>query len=282
MGTFLFLTEAVVSRLTPDFLHILAKIISFILFSILRLRRSIAVKNIRIAYGNTKSEEEILNIARKSYHHFVLTILELLASRRQDISKNVDIIGRHHITTALSEKKGIYVICCHMGSWEAMGSAFTRFVVPAHVLVKKVGGGSMNRLVESLRKHNDFLTIKRQKKGDGFEAIKQVLADNHAVGFVMDQARPGEPRLPFFGKPAKTNTSLAAIWRKIPAPIIPVYLTRNADGSKIMKIPPALNMQTTDDAAKDILDHSLLFNQTLESIIKECPEQYFWMHDRWK
>lgn len=282
MGAFLYLTEAVVCRLSPNFMNTLATAMSYILFNVLRLRRSVAVKNIEIAFQNTIPEHEVQRIARQSYFHFVLTILELLASKRVDISKNVEIIGRHHITTALAEKKGVYVICCHMGSWEAMGSAFTRYVVPAHVLVKKVGGGSMNRLVEALRAHNDFLTIKRKKKGDGYEAIKKVLESNQAVGFVMDQARPGEPRIPFFGTPAKTNTSLAAIWQKIPAPIVPAFLVRNQDGSKTMRILPALNLQLSGDATQDILDHSLLFNQTLESIIKQCPEQYFWLHDRWK
>ena len=102
-----------------------------------------------------------------------------------------------------------------MGNWEAMGAAWA-LVTPAHVLVKKVGSSSVDRFVSELRDRNGFLTVKRKKKGDGFSAIRDVLARGEIVGFVMDQARPGEPKLPFFGRPAKTNTSFAAIWRQDP------------------------------------------------------------------
>lgn len=282
MGFILSLIGDLLGRLKFGSLSRLAKSISFIFFDILRFRHQIVLKNLRIAFSDSKSEQEILQIARASFYHFVLTLLEFLASRRQDISANVEIVGRQHITAALAENKGVYVLCCHLGSWEAMGSAFTRFIVPAHVLVKKVGNGSVNHFVESLRQHNDFLTVKRAKKGDGYEAIKQILANKQVVGFVMDQARPGEPRLPFFGKPAKTNTSLAAIWRRNPAPIVPVFLVRKSDGSKTMTILPALEIHSSTDSAQDILDHSLLFNRTVEDMVRSCPDQYFWLHDRWK
>src|SRR5690606_3301693 len=110
----------------------------------------------------------------------------------------------------------------------------------------------------------------------------RTLRRNEIVGFVLDQSRPGEPRLKFFSHPAKTNTSLAQIWRKWPAPVVPAYIVRRSVGCHDGYFLPPLNLQKTTDPEDDIVINSTLFNRTLEKIISDHPDQYFWMHDRWK
>jgi KDO2-lipid IV(A) lauroyltransferase len=169
-----------------------------------------------------------------------------------------------------------------MGNWEAMGAACTRRYGPSYVLVKKVGSPNVDRFVSELREKQGFLSIKRRKKGDGYQGIKDALSRNEIIGFVMDQARPGEPKLPFFGKPAKTNTSFAAIWRRNPVPIIPAYINRTGVSKHVLRFFPEIHPVITDDTEKDIIEHSLMFNQVVETHVRTSPEHYFWMHNRWK
>jgi KDO2-lipid IV(A) lauroyltransferase len=271
-----------IGGLSPIQQQKIARFFSYLIFDVLRFRRRLILKNLEIYNKACPLQRPLQAVGRDSIYHFMLTILELLGSEKRNISANVQVKGKHFVTEALAEGKGAYVICCHISNWEAMGSAFTRQIAPAHVLVKKIGQGAMNDFVDRLRHHNQFLTVKRQKKGDGYEAIRKILAAGEIVGFVMDQARPGEPKIEFFGEPAKTNTSLAAIWRRNPAPILPAFILRDDKGGQILEILPPLQMQMGSDPARDIVEHSKQFNIAVETIIKRCPEQYFWLHNRWK
>lgn len=260
----------------------LARGLAFILFDGLRLRRNLMLENIAIAFPEMDSAART-RTARTSLYNVCLTMIEFLASNRRNIIKDLTIKNPEYAHEILRRGQGMYAVVTHMSNWEALGSGLTRLVTPTHVIVKKVGGPSMNRRVEDLRAHNDFLIIKRKKKGDAYAAIRKALAENQIIGFVMDQSRPGEPKLPFFGVPAKTNTSLAAIWGKCPAPVVPAMIHR-IPGTRRLEIEffPEIPLEKSADESADILQHSVKFNAAVETIIRRHPDQYFWMHARWK
>lgn len=259
----------------------LASFVAWVVFDLTRVRTKLILKNLAIAFPDMSLTDK-RRIGRESVKNFVLTTFEILRSRRVDVAAKVRIVGDEHIREALARGDGAYVLCFHMGNWEAMAAACTRFITPSYVLVKKVGSDGVDRFVSELRRHNGFLTITRKKKGDGFRAIKDILGRGEIVGFVMDQARPGEPKLPFFGVPAKTNTSFAAIWRRDPAPIVPGYIVRTAVNEHVLTFLPEVRPTLTDDPGADILRHSEAFNGVVEACVRKAPEHYFWMHNRWK
>ena len=262
--------------------ELVAGCLSFLIFDALRFRRKLILRNIGTAFPEMPEPEKI-KTGRNSLYHFFLSIFEFLASRHVDITRRVTVKNPELVQDILSRGQGMYAVVSHMGNWEAFGAAMTRKVARSHVIVKRVGGESTNRFVEDTRRQNDFITVRRARKGDGFAAIRDALSANEIVGFVMDQARPGEPKLPFFGVPAKTNTSLAAIWRRCPAPLVPAFIHR-IPGTRDMQIEfmPELKLESSDNASADVLDHSTRLNGAIESIIRRYPEQYFWLHARWK
>ncbi len=256
--------------------------LSFLVFDIMRFRRQLILSNLEIAFGDRYTPEQRVQVGRASVYNFALTILETLVSVRRPIDADVTVQGERHLREALAQGKGAYILCFHMGNWEAMAAKMTKAFVPSHVLVKKIRSPGLSRWVEETRRRNGFHWIKREKKGDGFRGIREVLGRGEIVGFAFDQTRPGEPRLPFFGKAAKTNTSFAAIWRRYPAPIVPAYIKRESFGVHTLKFFPEVPMKCSSDFEADILAQSQEFNGVLENLIRECPEQYFWLHDRWK
>ncbi len=256
--------------------------LTWFMFDLCKLRRKLILNNLQIAFGKEKSAEELEKIGRESVYHFLCSLFEIMYSAKNKIHEDIQIIGKENLDRALAPQKGAYVICCHVGNWEAMGAAYTHSLTPAHVIVKKIGVPSVNRFIEETRDRIGFRYVKREKKGDAYRQIGQILGRNEIVGFVMDQARPGEPRLPFFGTPAKTNTSFAAIWRRTPAPIVPSFIVRRAFNKHTLYVWPEIAVTTTNDDKADILSHSQQFNNTVEAMIRQAPEQYFWMHNRWK
>ncbi len=271
------------SKFSPELIDRLARCIAVLIFDILRIRRRMILNNLEIAFGNEKSPDERRKIGRESTYHFILTFLEFLRSVRIDIHGETMCHGIEHVQNALKQGRGCYILCCHLGNWEAMGGSSKRFIdIPTYAIVKDIGGSGLNRFVEEIRNKNGLLTIRRDPPGRALRAVRDTLSRNQLVGFMLDQARPGAPRIPFFGMPAKTQTSLAAIWRKYPAPVIPVYIRRIGVGSHEIHALPELEIQHTNDSRNDVLNNTEMFNTVIERMIRSCPEQYFWMHNRWK
>lgn len=240
------------------------------------------LKNLDIAFPTEYTRAEKVVLARKSFSHFLQTILEVLISKKHPIDKDVEVFGSEYLDEALAREEGCYIMAFHMGNWEAMGATLTRRFRPTYTAVKKVGSDGLNRFVEERRQANGLYWIPRTSPGAAVKRMFQILKEGNIVGFIMDQARPGEPRLPFFSQTAKTNTSLAAIWNKRPAPILVACMVRTAFGSHKLALYPALELQKTGDKDADILANSLIFNQAVERNVRKHPEQYFWFHNRWK
>ncbi len=272
---------AFLTRLPDRAIERLASGLAIVAFDCLRVRRRTVLHNLALAFPD-KSLAERRKCGRMSYYHFFLTAFEFLTSSRVDLAGTVKFVGDEHMRAALAGGQGAYILCMHLGNWEAMGAACSRHFGPSHVLVKTVGTSGLNRFVSEYRERNGFHWVKRQRKGDGLKAIANILAKREVVGFVMDQARPGEPKLPFFGHPAKTNTSFAAILRRYPAAVVPSYVIREGFHRHTEYFLPPIELTFSDDIQADVVKHSVMFNAVVEECVRRSPEQYFWLHNRWK
>lgn len=281
MYFFLKQIEKLISKLSPNACEKLASALAIFFFSILRLRRALVIRNIKTAFPEL-SDQAANAIGLASFRNFVMTGLEFFQSRTNDITANIEFENPEIYESALKKGQGIYILCCHLGNWEAMGAAMNRRFGPTYVVVKKVGSPNVDRFVNELREYNQFRIITRRKKGDGARQILEAINHGEAVGFVMDQARPSEPKLPFFGVPAKTNTSFAALLHKKPAPVVPSYMVRSSFGKHKIYFLPELDLPTHPDPKAENLVRSTYFNTIVEKMVRRSPETYFWLHNRWK
>jgi len=274
---------SIVSLLKPSQLQKIANFLGFLSFEIIRYRRKLVIDNLHIAFGDSKSDKEINNIAKASWNSLFLTFLEFFWGKNNDIAADVKIVNGEYLRAALDKGQGGFILACHLGNWEAMGVKVSRCFRPAHTPVKKVGSDAVDKFVVEMRTKNGFPVIARKSSGDGYRAIRKGIKNGDLVGFMMDQSRPGEPRLPFFGKTAKTNTTLARIWDKSKRPpIVPCLMKRVAACKHELHFFPEVEMPITGEKEADIIQQTILFNSILEESIRFCPEQYMWMHNRWK
>ena len=269
------------SKLPISTLDRMAHWIGWIGFSLLRIRRKLILQNLRIAFPD-KEESDRIRIAAASFYHFTATVLELLSVRDGTLGATITFRGEEHLRQALQQNQGVYIICGHQGNWEAMAAAVSMRVRNAYVVVKSVGSPGTDRFLTELRKKNGIFRIPRMKKGDGMRGMIEAMHRNEVVGFMVDQARPGAPFLPFFGKRAKTNTSMAYIWSQQKAPLLSVHTHRIAFGRHETILSPPFELKETGDLQADVLTHSAQFNIAMEEMIRAYPEEYLWMHNRWK
>lgn len=240
------------------------------------------LRNLTIALGDETTPQQRVKIARESMRNFFLTILETLRAVDTDVLADITVEGQEHALPALEAGQGAYMLACHQGNWEVLAGAGRPYGAHTHGLVKEIGKGGVNQLVDELRRRNGWTPIYRKPATKAIREIRAALKQNGWVAFMMDQARPGAPKLPFLGQPAKTLTLLASIWRKHPAPVIPVTIRRISPTRHHIKAWPPLEFKRLDDPKQADIENTLLCNQMLEKMIRDCPEQYFWLHNRWK
>jgi KDO2-lipid IV(A) lauroyltransferase len=265
-------------------ISLFSKILSFLFFDLLQIRRRIILKNLDIAYGHSKTPKEKRCIGRASVASFLCTIFELLAAKKlfpqnTHTFKQIEIMQK-----ALQEKQGVYAMCIHMGNWEYLCHAASQKLATVHVVVKPVGNGTLTTWIENMRKAIGFSLIDRKALLSPTTQIFNALDKGDIIGFVVDQKRPKGEFLPFFNKMASTNNSLAKLWLKKNAPIIPVFIQKKGTRTHEITFLPPLHMKHEEhlSMAENITENTKRMNLIVEQMIKTNPEEYFWMHNRWE
>ncbi|MBU0951495.1 MAG: lysophospholipid acyltransferase family protein [Elusimicrobia bacterium] len=261
----------------------LARILADFVFFVPKIRVKVTQDNLKIAFGNNKSEKELKALARKVYRNFLMMAIESLRIPRlsdAEIKKNVTMVGLEHIENALKKGKGMIFVACHYGNWELMGTAIKANGYP----ITYIDGEQKNKLVE------DFMSklrldsgIKLIERKNALRGVIKTVRSNEILALLSDQnAGPDGVFVDFFGKLASTPQGAAAFSIRIGAPIVLGYNVpdegRMHNTVHFTPIAPKL----TGDEKKDIFIITQEFTKKFEEFIKEKPEHYFWLHRRWK
>lgn len=243
-----------------------------------RLRR-IAVKNVRMALPELNAQEQA-RIVDGSFHS-IARVLVALARFPQIHKENVDqwirYDGFEHFEACMREGHGLLFATAHLGNWEL--SAFAHAILsgqPMHVVVRALDNPRIDALVEARRRMSGNRVI---EKRDYARGILRALSNNEAVGVLIDQnagLREGT-FIDFFGVQACVGTGFAKLAAHSQAPIIPGFaLWSGQEQRYILKFYPPIH--PTGDAEAD----TRRIHAQLESVIREYPDQWLWMHRRWK
>jgi Kdo2-lipid IVA lauroyltransferase/acyltransferase len=184
--------------------------------------------------------------------------------------------GYCHFENALREGRGVLFATAHLGNWELSAYAHALLSAPMHVVVRPLDNARIDALVERRRALSGNRPI---FKKDFARSILKALAANEAVGILIDQnASPdGGVFVDFFGMPACSGTGFAKIAAHSGAAVIPGFaLWSEAERRYVLRFYPAVPM--TGDAARD----TQALQSCLEAVIREYPDQWLWIHRRWK
>jgi KDO2-lipid IV(A) lauroyltransferase len=249
-----------------------------------RRHREITRRNLEFAYGPELSPGERERLARGVFRHFVLfgwEVLELLLAPLSWIRKKVIILGEEHLAAALAQGRGAIVIAAHAGNWEYTVLGYGLQYRPAAVVGRELDHPWGRALARYLRQRGGNFMVDKQR---GLKDILGQLKQNRPVGIVIDQNTTTEGGLlvDFFGKAARTTPVAALLARHRDIPVLPAFSRRLPGGRHLMVISPPLPMEKTRDAQADILRHLQLQSRALEAWVRACPEQWLWLHRRWK
>lgn len=266
----------------------LVPLIGKLFYHFFPIRRRVILSNLRLVFGDSVPETEIVRLAQAVYAHLARCLLEFLrfpwlsGSRRAGLVRveNIDAILRAH-----DQGKGILVLTGHLGNWElatvAAMANFPQYRGRFHIPRKPLHPRWLDALVIGRFRRVGIGVL--PKKG-ALDAILDRLAAQDVVVFILDQHATGRDgvEVEFFGHPARTFRSLATIAIATGAPVVPAASWREPDGQHVLRFEEALPVVECDDPEQEIPANTRMYNAALERLILRHPEQWFWMHRRWK
>ncbi len=222
-------------------------------------------------------------LARDSFAHLGLVGTEFVKFYNytpEKIFSCVEITGREHLSAVLQKGKGAVIISSHLGNWELMGMALAVAGYPLRPLVKKQKNRLFDRLINEKRRSVGMNPL---PVGFTLREIIRALNRNEAVVFLMDQhAGRGGVRTEFLGREASVHRGPALVALKTGVPVVPVHIIRMALRRHRIKILPPVEIIRTGNKEEEIRKNTERFCAMLGEAILEAPEQWLWMHRRWR
>ena len=216
-------------------------------------------------------------LTRDMFTHFAESLWEL--SRLHRSVPELDDNARQVIDSVLTEGKGAMVISGHIGNWELLGHAIAAAGYPIASIAKPSYDPRVTRWLQKLRTSRGLQIVWSDESNAG-KSILSVLRRNRLMAFLIDQnTKTAGDFVPFFGRPAFTSTTPAAIALRTGAPIIFCWHRRHGKRHKMSF--ERISYTPTGDRKQDVLALTARFNDCLERAIRQAPEQWVWLHARW-
>jgi len=254
-----------------------------LVYHLLIKQRLIALHNLKCAFPE-KEMPELTKIARGVYSHLAIVMAEFFEIpwlTKETYGKWVEFEGMDNFKEAFARKKGVLSIVAHFGNWEMMTMAFPMAAQPLQIVYRPLDNPLLDNLFGYVRTCHGNTLI---SKGGSGQTIAGLLGENKVIGILSDQnvsAREGV-FVEFFGRPACTGVGLAVLALRTGAPVIPAFMIRMANGKYKFILEPAVDISDTGDLEADLKENTQRFTRIVERYVRLYPEQWFWLHQRWK
>jgi KDO2-lipid IV(A) lauroyltransferase len=245
-----------------------------------RRHRRLAAGNIRLALGLDPASAA--RIARASFENIGRTLAEfaLAAGRIDELLARVELDGADRLHTALAAGRGVFIVSGHCGNWELLGARLAR-EVPLTSIARAMANPFVDETVAGLRRAAGVRTVDSRAAA---REVLRTLGRGEAVGVLLDQnaSRGERVFVNFLGRPAATNFGLAMLALKSGAPVLPAFSARGAGGRHRAWIGEPIEPASAGERGTRIGVATARYTAAIESWIRRHPDQWFWVHDRWK
>jgi KDO2-lipid IV(A) lauroyltransferase len=242
-------------------------------------RRRVANRNLELCFPELDATARKI-LLRKHFESIGMGTIELGMSwwcSDKFFNEFVTVNGAEHLHAALEKGHGILILSGHFATTEVGGRALRHTLPPMAAMYRP----SNNPLTDQIMRRCRGMSIAKLITKTGVRQLLKVLKANQPVWYAADQAynRKGTVLVPFFDEPATTNTAISQIAKVSKTPVVPYFPLRIDNGKRYeIEILPALDDFPSGDDAAD----AVRINQLLEQQIRKAPEQYYWVHRRFK
>ncbi len=246
--------------------------------------KAVGRRNLQLAFPE-RSEAERELILRAQYRHLGHLLAEFCLMGRYTriaVGQLVRYDGLDRLQEAKGGGRGALILTGHLGAWELSSFSHSLMGHPMGLVIRRLDNPLVDDLVNQVRCMHGNRVI---HKDDFARGLLDAMRSGETVGILMDtnMTPPQGVFVPFFGIPACTATGLARVARKTEAAVVPGFLFwEPSEGRYVLHFGEELQLQRTDNAEADAVANTALFNRILEHYIRRYPEQWLWLHRRWK
>jgi KDO2-lipid IV(A) lauroyltransferase len=263
----------------------------FFFTRILPIRRRLLHENLQIAFPGLNKKERRF-ISRAMWEHLLLMAVEVALARRQirdfNWTDHIQLVNAEPLLSLLHQDRPVILVTGHFGNFEIGGFSLGVLTYPSHTVARTLDNPYLHRFIKDFRESTGQFLI--PKKGGATE-ITHVLERGGLMALLVDQwaGRKQGYMINFFDKPTSAFKAIAILSLKFNAPVVVCYsLRKEGQPAQFQTLHFEMHIKEIFDPldpppdiqnAKDITQW---FTHVLESGIRRCPEQYWWLHRRWK
>jgi KDO2-lipid IV(A) lauroyltransferase len=241
--------------------------------------RRLAMGNLAQAFPDWTAAQR-RKTTRAMFHHLGRIVFEMLWLPRLDAAtrdKTTEVAGLEQFRALMARGRGAITITAHHGNWEWAAHCVASFGVDLAVLQRERNEADINRFITELRSVHNIRTIDRGSTAAAREMI-QSLRRGGLLAFLIDQnIRAESAKVPFFGRPALTPLGPAKLAIRTETPVVCIFTVRRGD-KYVLTFHEPIEVTRDDDP----IALTAKITAVIEAQIRRAPEQWVWLHDRWR
>ncbi len=246
--------------------------------------RKLVKAHLTLAYSKEKSPNEIDKLSKKVFTMLGKNAGDILRARRvktiSDLNKFLVVHGMENFQAASTKGKGVIFLTSHLGAFDLQITVMALHGLKPNIIGTPLKDARLNELLFDYRNAYGAVAVERGK--ETFRLIK-ALKSAGSVAILIDQDTKVKSRfVNFFGMPAATPVGASILAMKTGAAIVPTYIYLSDDGMQHMYILPEMPWVENDNEEESIIANTQRYTNFIEQVVREHPEQWVWMHERWK
>lgn len=275
----LLIVSAIGRRLPLPTGRFLGRQVGRLAFHVARRERNKALAHIAIAFPEWSDAQRRATI-RAMFRHMGMSLFEIawLPNLKQHAAETTVFEGAEEVMAHIDAGRGVIIFTAHCGNWEWLSCGTGLWGRPTSVLQRERDQPEMNRYITELRANAGVHSIDRGSPSSARDMMK-IIRHGGILAFLVDQnLRTESVKVPFFGRPAPTPIGPAKLAVRTAALVSVTFTERLPDGRHLIRYLPPIQCKRDDDPV-ELVAHA---TRLIEEQIRRLPEQWVWMHDRWK
>jgi KDO2-lipid IV(A) lauroyltransferase len=257
--------------------------IAWIVYSVHRKLRRVGTRNLELALPQKSRRErkKILRGVFTSLGRQVAEVCRFPKYTRENLSQTVVYEGFENFERALARGKGVLFLTGHLGAWELSAFAHSLYGHPLNIVMRPLDNPYLDRLTRRYRTMHGNKAVDK----DFARGLIAAMRSNKTVGVLMDtnMIESQGVFVDYFGIPACTASGMARVALKTDAAVVPGFTIWDSQLQKYrLRFDPAVKLIRTKDREADVVANTALFTKIIEDYVRRYPDQWLWVHRRWK